>query len=461
MEHRSRRPRVLFLNRSYWPDAEATGQLLTELAEDLAAPGRGEGMEEENALAPGERFAPEVAVVCGRPNWNPSGAKAKSFGTTVRHGVAVHRVWHTRWDKGKLRGRAVNFLTFLIGATLRALFTRRADVVVVETDPFLLAFAGAALKLRHRAKLVIYAQDIHPELGVAIGRVPDWRSVRWLSAALKRSYLWADRVVTLSEDMRDTFVRFGVPAKRVEIIPNWTSAEAVRPVGPPNPFRQRHGLDERFVVMHSGNMGQTQRLETLVDAAARLRSVEAVQFLFVGAGSLTKTLQERAAGLPNVRFLPYEPKEKLAESLSAADLHVISIDPRAVPYMMPSKLYGILASGTACVAIAPAGCELARTVVEHGVGWVAEPGDPTGLADRIAELADNSSQIQVAGRAARALSAEYDRPVVTARFARMLQGLVEPSDPALQPSFEPSGTDCSGESAGIARSDDSSRSGIL
>ncbi|MFH5805848.1 glycosyltransferase family 4 protein [Alienimonas sp. DA493] len=420
MTDRSRPPRVLFLNRSYWPDAEATGQLLTELTEDLAARAGDAATD-----SPERPFAPEVAVVCGRPNWNPSGARCKSLGTTARHGVTVHRVWHTRWNKGTLRGRAVNFTTFLIGAVLRALFCRRADVVVVETDPFLLAFAGVLLKVRHRAKLVIYAQDVHPELGLAIQRVPDWRSVRLLSSALKRSYLHADKVVTLSRDMRDTFVRFGVDPDRVEIVPNWTCTDAVRPVRPFNPFRERHGLADKFVVMHSGNMGQTQRLETLVDAAARLRDRDDVQFLFVGAGSLAESLKTRAAGLPNVRFLPYEPKEKLAESLSAADLHIVSIDPRAVPYMMPSKLYGILASGTACVAIAPRECELAQTVHGRGVGWVAEPDDVVGLADRIAHLADAPDQAEAAGRAARELSADYDRSVLTARFARMLAGLLD------------------------------------
>ncbi|NNJ26271.1 glycosyltransferase family 4 protein [Alienimonas chondri] len=421
-------PRVLFLNRSYWPDAEATGQLLTELAEDLArgacGPQDRKNQDEGADELPLERFAPEIAVVCGRPNWNPSGVKCKSFGASVRHGVTIHRVWHTRWDKAFLRNRAANFVTFLIGAVARALFCRRADVVVVETDPFLLALVGPLLKLRHRAKLVVYAQDVHPELGVAIGRVPDWRSVRLLSAALRRSYRRADRIVTLSRDMRDTFVRFGVDPGRVEVVPNWTCTAAVHPVRPFNPFRGRHGLEGKFVVMHSGNMGQTQRLEALVDAAASLRNREDVAFLFVGNGSLQASLRERAAELPNVRFLPYEPKEKLAESLSAADLHVVSIDPRAVPYMMPSKLYGILASGAACLAIAPRGCELAETVHGRGVGWVVEPGNVAELADRIRRLADDPADAEEAGRIARELSAEYHRAVVTARFATILAELL-------------------------------------
>ena len=414
-----RPPRILFLNRSYWPDAEATGQLLTDLTEDLAARG---GLDRGGA-------PPEVAVVCGRPNWNPSGERCKPFGTEVRRGVTVHRVWHTRWNKGTLRGRAVNFTTFLIAAVLRGLFSRRADVVVVETDPFLLAFAGVLLKLRHRAKLVIYAQDVHPELGLAIERVPDWRSVRLLGAALRRSYLWADRVVVLCRDMRDTFVGFGVEPAAVEVIPNWTCTAAVRPVRPFNPFRERHDLEGRFVVMHSGNMGATQQLETVVDAARRLRGREDVSFLFVGGGTSTAGLKERAADLPNVRFLPYEPKHKLAESLSAANLHVISIDPRAVPFMMPSKLYGVLASGTACVAVAPAACELAQTVHGRGVGWVCEPGDAAGLANRIGRLADDPAKTEAAGRLARELSAEFDRSVVTARFAAMLGRLLGPEDP--------------------------------
>ena len=406
-----RRPRLLFLNRSYWPDAEATGQLLTELAEDLAA---GDG-----PLG----GACEVAVVCGRPNSNPSGTVCKSFGTEVRNGVTVHRVWHTRGNKGRLRNRAVNFTTFLLAALARGLFSRRADVVVVETDPFLLALAGVLLKARHRAKLVIYAQDLHPDLGVALKIVPDWRSVRLLGASIKAAYRRADRIVVLSRDMRDTVVGYGADPARVRVVPNWTDGKAVRRPDGANPFRERHGLGDAFVVMHSGNMGQTQRLETLLDAAARLRDRRDVRFLLVGAGSLTQSLKDRAAaaGLSNVTFLPYEPKETLHESLSAADLHVVSIDPRVVPYMMPSKLYGVLASGSACVAIAPPQCELAATVREEAVGWVAAPGDAAGLADRIAAAADDPAAVAAAGRRARRLSKRFDRPVSVARFAAVLE----------------------------------------
>ena len=406
--------RLLFLNRSYWPDAEATGQLLTELSEDLAAPD-GDG---------DVPFA--VGVVCGRPNWNPSGETSKRWGTQVRRGVTVHRVWHTRWDKGSLRARAVNFGTFVAAALLRGLFCRRADVVVVETDPFLLALAGVLLKFRHRAKLVVYAQDVHPELGVALGRVPDRRSVRLLGRTLHAAYRRADRVVVLSRDMRETFRRFGVPADRISVVPNWTDTHAVRPVKRDNPFRRTHGLCGRFVVMHSGNMGQTQRLETVIDAAARLRDRDDVEFLFVGGGSAMGELQRRARsrGVTNTRFLPYEPREKLAESLSAADLHLVSIDPRVVPFMMPSKLYGILASGTAVLAVAPDGCELTETVRSHRVGWSVAPGDPAALADRIAELADDRARVVEAGKRARDLSGRYSREVVTAEFGRLLAGLV-------------------------------------
>ena len=405
-----RRPRLLFLNRSYWPDAEATGQLLTELAEDLAA--------EAGPLG----GACDVAVVCGRPNSNPSGEVCKRSGTEVRRGVTVHRVRHTTGNKGRLRNRAVNFTTFLLAALARGLFARRADVVVVETDPFLLALAGVLLKVRHRAKLVIYAQDIHPDLGVALGVVPDWRSVRLLNAAIKAAYRRADRVVVLSRDMRNTVVGYGVDPAKVRVVPNWTDGAAVRRPEGVNPFRERHGLGDAFVVMHSGNMGQTQRLETLLDAAARLRDRDDVRFLLIGNGSLKQTLRDRAAaaGLANVSFLPYEPKETLHESLSAADLHVVSIDPRVVPYMMPSKLYGVLASGSACVAIAPPECELAATVREEAVGWVAAPGDAGGLADRIAAAADDRAAVAAAGRRARTLSERFDRPVCVRRFAAVL-----------------------------------------
>lgn len=429
-----RRPHVLFLNRSYWPDAEATGQLLTELCEDLAAlpvaDPTGEG---------GSQAAFDITVICGHPNVSETGAEHLRSGTEARNGVTLRRVWHTRFSKGFLPGRLINYLSFLCGAWWAALWVRKPDLVVVETDPPLLCLIGWYLQLVRGAKLVVYLQDIHPDIAVALGKIPDGRLTRLLRALMFGIYRGADRVVTLSRDMCERVVASGVDPQRVICIPNWIDTARVHPIKHNNPFREQHGLNGQFLVMYSGNLGLSQRLEDVIAAAGYLRDRDDILFLLIGAGVLKKKLEQQVAeqGLPNVRFLPYRAKSELAQSLSAADLHLVPLDPRVASCLMPSKLYGVLASGTPLVAVAPDECELAELTREHDIGVVAPPGEPEALADIIRHLADEMWDLDEMGLRARQLAERlYDRSAVTARFGDLL---AEVLDLELRPSRSAAG----------------------
>ncbi|WP_171189823.1 glycosyltransferase family 4 protein [Alienimonas chondri] len=451
------RPRVLFLNRSYRPDAEATGQLLTELTEDLAA----DSPDGPNGHPAGGW---RVTVICGRPNANPEGLPAKT-GMTLWRGVTVRRIGHTRLAgeaKRSLALRAIDYSTFLLSALWRGVLTPRVDVVVAETDPFPLAIVGRLLAWRHRARFVIHAQDVHPELGVALGVLRNGPLVRIVRGAMHVAARSADGVVTLSTDMRKTFLKIGVPADRIAVLPNWADADAVRPVRHGNRFRLEHGLGEpgapgsKFVVMHSGNMGRTQRLEDVLAAAARLADDPRIVFLLVGGGAAEAGLKAGAKrlGLTNLRFLPYQPKSTLGESLSAADLHLICTDARVIPYLMPSKLYGVLAVGAPALCVAPAGSEMAATVTGAGAGdadetfddrqsdrcgWTVEPGDVTALAETIAAAATlPRGELRDLGDAGRRLAEErFSRAAVTPRFSAALRAVTEGESPAKAARFVP------------------------
>ena len=442
------RPRVLFLNRSYRPDAEATGQLVTELTEDLADEDWGGERDQPGPDRPAAGW--RVAVICGRPNANPDGLPAKP-GTTVWRGVTVHRVRHTRLAgdaKRSLVLRAVDFATFLAAALRTGLFVARPDVVVAETDPFPLAPIGRLLAWRHRAKFVIHAQDVHPELGVALGLLKDGPAVRLVRRLMHAAARRADAVIVLSTDMRATFRSIGAPAERIAVLPNWADADAVRPVRVGNPFRLEHGLGEpgsaaaKFVVMHSGNMGRTQRLGDLLAAADLLRGEPDILFLLVGGGATEAALkaEARRRDLGNVRFLPYQPKAKLGESLSAADLQLVCTDARVIPYLMPSKLYGVLAAGVPVLAVAPAGSEMAATVTGElpGVepaaacGWACEPGDVESLAAAILAASRLTARARMnLGAAGRALAERrFSRAAVTPRFSATLRAVLAGAPPA-------------------------------
>jgi glycosyltransferase involved in cell wall biosynthesis len=412
--------KVLFLNRSYWPDAEATGQLLTELCEDLAA-------------------SIDVTAIAGQPNDNPTHAVFRRHGTEMHNGVRVCRVRHTRFPKRFLPGRLMNYLSFLLGAFWVALWAKRPDVVVVETDPPLLCLIGWCLQRIRGVKLICYLQDIHPDIGIALGKLRDRWPLRMLRRLLFHVYRGADRVIVLSHDMRDRIARSGVAPQRIACIPNWVDTGKVQPVKEGNPFRRRHGIDGQFVVMYSGNLGLCQRLEDVISAAHALRGRLDILFLLVGGGSLQRQLEDQASklGLKNVRFLPYQPERELAASLSAADVHLVPLDERIASCLMPSKLYGVLASATPLVAVAPEECELAELTLEHDIGVLAPPGQPEALAEVIEKLADHAWDLPEMGKRARRLAeSHYDRRLVTRRFHALLRTVL-----GMTPLAEPESTE--------------------
>jgi len=402
------RPRILFINRSYWPDVEASGQLLTELCEGLA-----------------DRF--DIQVLAGRPNNNAEGDRHRIWGPEVRNGVTILRVPHTRFSKHNLAGRAVNLLSFLTGAWLRAWRIKPPDVVITETDPFLLPLLGSWMKRRHRIKFVAYLQDLYPDIAVGLGKVKEGRLTKTIRSRLLRAYERTDSIIVLGSDMKCRLESHGVDSGKIRCLPNWIDSEQVYPVKQDNQFRERERLGHSFVVMHSGNMGLSQQLDNVLAASELLQDRSDIEFVLVGDGAtrpgLMRAIESR--GLTNVRILPYQPKSELAQSLSAADAHLICVHPGASSCLMPSKLYGVLASGTAAVAVAPLDSELCGIIREHEIGVAAPPGRPRLLADQIRFLADHPTETHDMGVRARHLAEnEYDRSIAIARFSQLLDSLL-------------------------------------
>lgn len=404
--------RVLVLNRSYWPDLEATGQLLTELCEDLA----------RNC---------QVTVIAGLPNH--TFAKAELPERETRNGVEIVRVRNRRYQKTSLWSRAVGLSSYLLLSTWKALRQPRPDIIIAESDPPMLGFLGAILRRWHRCKLVNYLQDLHPEVGLALGRMRPGLLTAMLRHTTQVGLQAADRVVVLGQDMRRRVLARGVNDDRVVIIPNWSDTNAIRPEPPSRELRAAWGVGDAFVVMYSGNLGLSQNLNQVLDAAALLRD-KPIAFVLAGEGASKEKLQHRAAEekLTNVRFLPYAPKEKLGESLGAADLHLVTLQAGLAGYIVPSKLYGILAAGRPYVAAVDAESEVAALTEQHGCGLRVPPDSPTELAAAILRCAADRSALERMGRAARVLGErEFDRTQAAGRFRATLASLVPEYDAAI------------------------------
>ncbi|MDQ3875436.1 MAG: glycosyltransferase family 4 protein [Actinomycetota bacterium] len=355
----SARPRLLVLNQYYWPGIEATAYLLTELCESL-----------------GRDW--DVTVVCGTPR----GARP---GTHIRNGVRVIHVPSAAFEKRFMGLRVVNYLSFLLLAGLRGARARRPDVVLAMTDPPFIGAVAYAVARRFRSPFVLVTQDLFPETAAAVGRVRSAVVLAAIATLVGVGVRNADRVVAIGETMRRRLEKKGAPAARIRVIPNWVDPGAVRPMGRDNDWARERGLVGRFVVMHFGNLGFAHDLETLIRASTLLRDLDDLRVVIVGRGAREADLRALARGLgaDDVVFVEHQPRAIASLCIASADVHAIGLTRGLAGYVVPSRLYGVLAARRPVIVGAEEESETARLVHEVECGLVVPPGDPPALAGAI------------------------------------------------------------------------------
>jgi colanic acid biosynthesis glycosyl transferase WcaI len=235
----------------------------------------------------------------------------------------------------------------------------------------------------------------------------------------------------IGRDMAD-LIRRKMPVRRhdrVVLIPNWSDERHVRPVPPKdNAFRAEHGLDGRFVVQYSGRLGEKHNLEPLIDAA-RMLSDTNVLFQFVGEGAKKPKLQEMVSryGLTNVQFLPYQPMDRLAETLSAGDVSVVCLEQGHTGISVPSKAYGVMAAGTPILGMLDPVGEISQTIKETGCGVLVD-ANPDDVAATIRDLIADPAKTEAMGRAARdAFLTKYTLTHAAEAYDRALSAMLEQS----------------------------------
>jgi glycosyltransferase involved in cell wall biosynthesis len=430
---------LVILNQYYMPDVASTGHLLHELAHELAgdAPARSAAPDLPGAPGPGRGAGFDVSVITTRPSYGPRETWQPVKLHEVVDGVEVRRLLTTRFNKNNLLGRLLNSVTFIVPLTIRVLLTsRRRDVHLYTTNPPFLGIIGAFVSLFRRHTYVMLLHDAYPQMAVWVGTIRKGgfieRTWHWFN---RLTYTRAAHTIVLCEAAKSLLCRtYGVAPARVHVIPNWADRDKLFPIPKADSsFAKANGLVEPFTVLYSGNLGLYYEFETLLQAAALLKD-ENFRMVFVGSGGRRAWIEEqiKARNLTNTLLLPYQPFEKLNDSLCACDASFVTIAKGIEGISFPSKLYSALAVGRPVLALSEEGSELKHLVEDQGVGLWFALGDAAGLADGIRRLMRDRALAAEQGRQARAVfERNYTREAAAARYAHVLR-LADPRIPERQ-----------------------------
>ncbi|MCP5424600.1 MAG: glycosyltransferase family 4 protein [Gammaproteobacteria bacterium] len=400
---------IIFLNRFFHPDLSATSQMLSDLAFSLAKAGK------------------RVDVIASRQRYDVPNALLPRQETL--RGVRIHRIWTSRFGRAWLPGRMFDYLTFYTSAAWCLWRLANADsVIVAKTDPPLISVMAAGIARLRRAPLVNWLQDLFPEIASAL-RVRSMNGIlaRCLRGLRNASLRQAAMNVAVGERMATYLTGQRIPAARIAVIHNWADADAVQPLpAAANPLRATWGLSDRFVVGYSGNLGRAHDFGAVLQAAELLREQTRIVFLIIGDGYYKTWLEREAVRrrLENLAFKPYQPRERLAQSLGAADVHLISLRPELEGFIVPSKFYGIAAAGRPMVFMGDAEGEIARLLAQEHGGSTVAPDNGRQLAKIIGELANNPDLGRQWGANARqALERHFSGQQALAAWRALLEGV--------------------------------------
>jgi glycosyltransferase involved in cell wall biosynthesis len=315
-------------------------------------------------------------------------------------------------------------------ASLKAARLPRFDAVVTLTTPPIIGLLGTFLRRFKGTPHVCWSMDLHPDASLALRRMsrknPIVRGLGWLSDHVYRQ---ADRIVVLGPYMADRVLTKGVRADRVTIVPVWSRRDEVYHVDhQANPLRQSMGVsDNTLVAMYSGNLGLAHSFDEFLEAARRLRDRGDVVFVFIGGGPRLTEIHaaQEGEGLTNIRILDYVPRDKLHLSLSAADVHLISLRPEMTGIVVPGKLYGVMAAARPALFVGPSHCESADTIRRAGCGMTVLPGDTDGVVSALSKLAaDRNLGRQMGQKGRLAFLAAHERNLCCYQWLEVIRGLV-------------------------------------
>ena len=413
----SSRP-IVVLCPHFAPDTAPTGVVMTRIVEELVERGH------------------EVHVVTSLPwyrqhqvekEWqgNRKSCEITPWGSITRVSPFAGK------DKSHIARRAVGFIGFSTLLGIRGVFAggvrRRAHAVIAMSPPLTLGLTGWLVARVRRAPLVFNIQDVFPDAAIATGKITNRRIIglaRWLE---RTSYRASDAVVVLSQDLQKNLEAKVSPkvAQRVHVIANFVDSENIVPRSTSTAYRKEHAGNADTVVMYAGNVGFSQSIHLLIDAA---RALPRVMFIVNGEGSARSELEAQAAGVFNIRFVNYQDASRLSEVLASADVHVVPLKTGLGAVSVPSKAYSIMAAGRPLLAAIDADSEVARIVENVGCGRVVAPDQPEAFIAALSSMLENREEMAEMGAKGRLWVVENASPHAVGEAYHQLMATLSPAE---------------------------------
>ncbi len=408
---------LTIITQFFPPDFAPTGQLISELAVQLA------------------KLGMQVHLFTSQPSYAYDQDRAPARQQLLENApgsVNLRRTRAARLYPHRIRGKAINGLLFFVRAALHLLRHRpTSGKLLLTSAPPYLPILGWLLHRLGGPAYTVLIYDLYPDVAVQLNvvdrRHPLVRIWDWLNRQVWRQ---AEHVIVLNTAMRERLLaRCPECADRITTIHNWADPEFIRPLPKQaNWFARTHQLEREFTVLYSGNMGRCHDLETILEAMALLAD-QPIRFVFIGDGAQGKRVRQALEQCRSGQclWLPYQRRAVLPYSLTCGDLSLVSLVAGVEGAVAPSKLYSLLAAGRPIAAICEPGSYLRELLRLGGCGDAFANGDGAGLAAYIQQLSENPQQTQRLGQAARAYLLEHFTPERCARqYFRVLQNQLSP-----------------------------------
>lgn len=404
--------RILLLIIQFPPDVNSTGLLMEQVCEGLMAYGH------------------EVSVITAFPHYEKFRVwdeyRGKLAERSRYRGLDVLRLYvYASGTKQRMFHRLLSYLSFNALATMAALLSRRPyDVILCPNGSFFTGISAWISGGLRGIPFVYNVQDLYPEAPVKAGQLRNRQAIAILEKLERLMYRLAAHVTVVAPCFRDNLLAKGVPAEKISVIPNFVDTDFIRPLPRVNDFGQRHSLTDKFVITHAGNLGYVHDLDIMLDAAALLASQKDILFLIVGNGVAKPDLERKAEALnlENVRFLPFQPYDRLPWLRASSDVQVSLYKHGSANYSMPSKVYEIMASRRPLLASADVNSDVWNLVETTRCGICVEPEDAEQLAEALLTLyRDPSLRDTMAQRGRQHAEQSYSKQVVISRYHELLE----------------------------------------